>query len=395
MIKIFSLLVNENQPGYHKVRHYSFKNFDGTGNDLGIEPIRIGVSTQADFISRSLVEYCYFTQCNGYGELISSKATQNVYRYNTFDDNPLAELVLRHGDENVVYGNFFLNGKGGVRIREGQGHYIYNNYFYNIFDRTIYIQNQDDDPLDNINIAYNLLVECDEVRLGGTGDDEPTNVTFANNIFTDPNDESFDDPTGNETWIGNLAFGDLGMDVPPSGMTVANPFLILNSDGYYGLFAGSPAVDAAQPGYLPLPQFPGMDPIDTDISFDIMQQARPSANSQKDLGPNEYPHNAGVKPLATAFNTGPWYLTGYSPYVTHVVTDAGLEFDPEILTISVGEQVDFQLSGTHNVVEMSASDYDNLNAVPLAGGYLLPQVEVLSLQVNCLLACIIITAMRT
>ena len=121
---ILSSLVDDTNPGYHKIQHCSFKNFDGTGNDLGIEPIRIGVSSQADYIGRCLVEYCYFTQCNGDGEIISSKARQNVYRFNTFENNPLAELVLRHGSENVIYGNFFLNGKGGIRLREGQDHYI-------------------------------------------------------------------------------------------------------------------------------------------------------------------------------------------------------------------------------------------------------------------------------
>ena len=76
---ILSILVDDNNPGFHKIQFCSFKNFAGSGNDLGIEPIRIGVSSQADYISRSLVEYCYFTNCNGDGELISSKARQNVY----------------------------------------------------------------------------------------------------------------------------------------------------------------------------------------------------------------------------------------------------------------------------------------------------------------------------
>ena len=53
---------------------------------------------------------------------------------NTFENNTKAELVLRHGSEAVVYGNFFLNGKGGVRVREGQDHYIFNNYFYELKD---------------------------------------------------------------------------------------------------------------------------------------------------------------------------------------------------------------------------------------------------------------------
>ena len=35
---ILSILVDETNPGYHKIQYCSFKNFDGTGNDLGIEP---------------------------------------------------------------------------------------------------------------------------------------------------------------------------------------------------------------------------------------------------------------------------------------------------------------------------------------------------------------------
>ena len=38
---ILSILVDDTNPGYHKIQYCSFKNFDGTGNDLGIEPIRI------------------------------------------------------------------------------------------------------------------------------------------------------------------------------------------------------------------------------------------------------------------------------------------------------------------------------------------------------------------
>jgi hypothetical protein len=217
--------VDANNPGYHKIQYCSFKNFDGTGNDLGIEPIRIGLSTQADRNSRSLVEFCYFTQCNGDGEIISSKASQNVYRFNTFENNPLAELVLRHGSENIVYANFFLNGKGGVRIREGQDQYIYNNYFYDIDDRPLYIQNEASDPLANINIAFNTIVDCKEVDLGGSGSNPPTNVVFANNIFADPKNRLFEDATNTETWIGNLSDGILGISNPSSGLNSGNPGL--------------------------------------------------------------------------------------------------------------------------------------------------------------------------
>ena len=96
---ILSILVDENVPGFHKIQYCSFKNFEGTGNDLGIEPIRIGVSTQAEFDSRTIVEYCYFTNCDGDGELISNKASQNVIRYNTFENNynALSGILIDEG----------------------------------------------------------------------------------------------------------------------------------------------------------------------------------------------------------------------------------------------------------------------------------------------------------
>lgn len=306
---ILSILVDENQPGYHKIQHCSFKNFDGGGNDDGIEPIRIGLSTQADHISRSLVEYCYFTQCNGDGELISSKATQNVYRFNTFEDNPKAELVLRHGSEAIVYGNFFLNGKGGVRVREGQNHYIYNNYFYELDDRAIYLQNASSDPLDNINIAFNTIVDCSEIILGGDGSYKPTRVTFTNNIFADPDDNLFEEPTGTETWIANISFGNLGMSLPANGMTAIDPELAENSVSFFGLGENSPAINAAETGFASLPQFSGMITIDTDLAFDLMGQERPENTEEKDLGCNEYPHNVLIQPIATEENTGPSYNT--------------------------------------------------------------------------------------
>ncbi len=306
---ILSILVDDTNPGYHKIRYCSFKNFEGIGNDQGIEPIRIGLSTQADHISRSIVEYCYFTKCDGDGEIISSKATQNVYRYNTFENNPKAELVLRHGSQTIVYGNFFLNGKGGVRVREGQNHFIYNNYFYELDDRAIYLQNNDSDPLDNINIAFNTIVDCAEVILGGDGNDKPTNVTISNNIFTNPDDDLFEEPTGTENWMGNISFGSLGISLPTNGVTMINPQLEENSEGFFGLSSNSPAINAAQPGYKLLPEFVGINDIDTEILFDLMGQDRPSIIAEKDLGCHEHPHNVLIQPIVTEENTGPSYNT--------------------------------------------------------------------------------------
>lgn len=344
---ILSILVNRNQPGFHKIRYCSFKNFPGGGNDEGVEPIRIGVSTQADFNSRSVVEYCYFTQCDGDGEIISSKASQNVYRFNTFEDNTKAELVLRHGSENIVYGNFFLGGKGGVRVREGQDHYIYNNYFFELNDRPIYLQNEASDPLDNINVAFNLIVNCDRVRLGGeAGNFKPTDVTFANNIFANPTGNTiFREATGEETWIGNIAFGDLGFTRPATGLLDIDPLLVENEEGFFGLGASSPAINAAQPGFAPLPQYEGIDSIDTDILFDMMGQARPAEIGEKDLGPNEFPHNLLIQPIATEENTGPDYNTSDPNSIRNgftVITDA-ISISPnpatEQITMTIAQHV--------------------------------------------------------
>lgn len=304
---ILSILVHETNPGYHKIQYCSFKNFDGTGNDLGIEPIRIGLSTQANRISRTLVEYCYFTKCDGDGEIISSKASENVYRFNTFEDNPKAELVLRHGSKAIVYGNFFLHGKGGIRVREGQNHYIYNNYFFDLEDRPIYLQNESSDPLANINIAFNTIINSAEVRLGGSGSNPPTNVVFANNIIENPKDNAFREATGTETWIRNMISDGLGITMPTSGIELIDPQLTENSQGFWGLSENSTGINAAQPGYKLLPEFEGIAAIDAEISFDLMGQNRPSEIAEKDLGCNEFPHTILIQPFATEDNTGPIY----------------------------------------------------------------------------------------
>ena len=340
---ILSILVDDTEPGYHVVRYCSFKNFDGGGNDDGIEPIRIGVSTQAEFMSRSTVEYCYFTQCNGDGELISSKATQNVYRYNTFEDNPLAELVLRHGDQAVVYGNFFINGMGGVRVREGQEHVIFNNYFTGLTRRSLYLQNDADFPVRDITVAFNTFIDSEQIRLSQhpDRDDKPTGITFANNIFAKPSEDLFRDDTGEETWIGNISSGSLRIDRPGEGLVNNDPLLELNSEGYYGLSATSPAIDAAVPGFPALPEYDGLE-TDNTIALDLMQQQRPAEINAKDLGCSEFPHNVTIRPMATEENTGPTYLQNSENkviVVTNQVGEGSVTFDPPSVLYTEGSTI--------------------------------------------------------
>ncbi|MEM7656059.1 MAG: chondroitinase-B domain-containing protein [Bacteroidota bacterium] len=303
---ILSILVDD-EPGYHKIQHCSFKNFEGIGLDEGIEPIRIGVSSQGDLDSRTLVEYCYFTRCNGDGEIISHKSRQNVYRYNTFENNPVAELVLRHGDEGIVYGNFFLNGMGGVRIREGSQHFIFNNYFEDLDKRVIYLMNDAADPLSDIHIYHNTVLHSEEVRLGGPGSNPPTHVTIANNVFTSPVDKLFQDDTGTETWLNNYAFGTLGIGQPPTGLSATDPQLNLNAEGFYQPDSNSAVLASASAGYPAIPLYPGMD-YDQDILLDLMQASRPASIPNRAIGASEFSSTVPVQPHATELNTGPSYL---------------------------------------------------------------------------------------
>jgi hypothetical protein len=305
---ILSILVGST-PGYHLVRYCSFKNFVGSNTlgDAGVEPIRIGVSTTASNQSRSIVEYCYFTGCDGDGEIISHKATQCVYRYNTLENNQYGELVLRHGDQGIVYGNFFINNKGGVRVREGSGHVIYNNYFSDLKDRSIYFVGNGTNTVSDVLVAYNTIVKSANVILSDNNSTPPTNITFANNIFSESTDSSlFLNPTGTETWIGNIANGSLGFTTP-AGITQANPSLSLNSEGYYSLAASSIAINAATSGYATLPIITNLT-YDNDILLDVASSSRPSSIALKDVGCQEYSTSATIKPYVDENNTGPRYL---------------------------------------------------------------------------------------
>lgn len=336
---ILSILV-DNEPGFHKIQYCSFRNFHGGGNDEGVEPIRIGVSSQGHLDSRTIVEYCYFENCDGDGEIISNKATQNVIRYNTFINNTKAELVLRHGDEAIVYGNFFLNNMGGVRVREGQSHFIYNNYFSGITRRPIFLQNEASDPLDSIHIYFNTIIDSEEVRLNDSGSNPPENIVFANNIFVNPKNALFSsNPTGNEQWLGNIAFGNLGLEAT-SGIDILDPQLIVNDSGFFQISSESIAIDAAVSGFPPIPSYEGLE-FD-DLKLDLMKQFRPDDIAQKDVGASEFPNTTDVQPHATQFNTGPSYTNDLEEVIsisTSVVGEGSVEISPEKDMYTFGEIV--------------------------------------------------------
>ncbi len=72
------------------------------------------------------VEYNLFERVNGDPEAISVKSSGNTIRYNTIRSS-LGGIVLRHGNNNRVEGNYLLAGSNGIRIY-GNDHLIVNNY---------------------------------------------------------------------------------------------------------------------------------------------------------------------------------------------------------------------------------------------------------------------------
>lgn len=304
-------------PGYHKIKYCSFQDYFGVGGDNGNEPVRIGLGAEYLNNSRTVVEHCYFKNTGlGDSESISVKCQENVIRFCTFTNQQNAMLCFRNGDNNVAYGNFFINA-GGIRVKEANNIFCYNNYFENsgvgsTADAVTYVYVAPLNPpttasprtmnLNNINFIHNTFYNCGNIDLGGVG---ATSNTWANNIFQKNSGTIYSNPNNGSTWAGNIYQGTIGITIP-SGMTSTNPFLALNSDGYRGLSASSP-VNNANASYPAILDISVLDD-DPNLLFDISGQARPSTVTLKDVGCDEYTTGTTTNhPLALA-EVGPSYL---------------------------------------------------------------------------------------
>ena len=324
------IIPNATNPGYNVIRYCSFQHLPGMGGDYGNECIRIGNSTLSTFISRTIVEYCYFEDTGlGDSETLSVKSRENILRYNTMYNNPDAMFVFRRGDNNVAYGNFFIN-SGGIRVKEANNIFCYNNYFEKsgvggTMNAVSYIYDTSNSTyvLDKINFIHNTFVDCGIIDFGGTG---ATNGTWANNILKKTG-TIFQNANAGTTFKGNIYSGTLGITIP-AGMTNADPKLTLNTDGYYGLSATSPAIDAANATYPAILDIANTDD-DPTLMFDIKGLPRPASALLKDVGCEEYNASGTIlnRPLKLA-DVGPTYLKP----LTTLINPTNNEFDFTILT---------------------------------------------------------------
>jgi len=301
--------------GYHKIRYCSFQNMPGAGGDNGNECIRISNGATSNYISRTIVEYNYFTNTGaGDAEVISVKCRENVLRYNTMIDNQQANFCFRNGDNNIAYGNFFKN-SGGIRVKEANNIYCYNNYFENCGDGSItapvkYVYVSPN--LNNINFIHNTFIDGTPIEL-----DTATNNTWANNIFKKTSGNIFSGSTAGKTFVGNIYSGTLGVTIL-SGMTNTNPQLIINSEGYYGLSATSP-VNNASASYPAILDIAGVDD-DPTLLLDISGQARPATVNLKDVGCDEYTTGTTTNHPLALNEVGPSFLGGPGSKLNQTIT---------------------------------------------------------------------------
>src|SRR5688572_25936566 len=241
------------------IHHNYFHDFTSPGGN-GAETIRFGLSGLSLSDGYGLIEHNLFVRCTGENEMISNKSSANTYRYNTIVDSPGGELTLRHGNECVVYGNYFRN-TAGMRIF-GDRHQIFSNYLetstgINIGNGAGEVADgaaltTHDRPDDNV-ISFNTLVDnarnyFQTSRTNGLG---ATNTVFANNILQGGGAAAgLSGPYTGGVWAGNIIWSTAGPGAMPDGTyDVVDPLLVAKAKGVFRPQAGSPAIDTAVGSY--------------------------------------------------------------------------------------------------------------------------------------------------
>jgi chondroitinase B-like protein len=247
----------------NRVDHNHFKDVVRAVNN-GMETIRIGTSSVAQFDARALVEHNLFQNASGDAEIISSKSCSNIYRYNTFVDCD-GGVVMRHGHRSTVEGNFFF-GSGrprtaGIRVH-GSDHRVVNNYLSGLGQFSISLPAGQSkfvptghEPTLRCVVAHNTVVDPVGPAIllgsdrGNVRDTAPAGTTLVNNLVTGSRAalvrELFPGPA---EWRGNLLFASgeaqAGVAAGAQGVLLADPKLEKAADGLWRPAADSPAIGA-------------------------------------------------------------------------------------------------------------------------------------------------------
>lgn len=238
---------------HHRIDHNYFGPRPVLGSNGG-ETIRIGTSAYSMHDSQTVVEDNVFDRCDGEVEIVSIKSGANVVRRNLFLESR-GSVVLRHGNGNLVERNIFLgNGKdhsGGVRVIN-RDQIVRDNYMEGLrgtgFASALTVMNGvPNSPInryvqvDNAVISHNSIVDSDRITLAAGADKErtapPVNSQFVDNLLQLANGAKsllmLDDVSGIK-FSGNVMVGEsasqTGIAVKPLTLTRADNGLLYPAD---------------------------------------------------------------------------------------------------------------------------------------------------------------------
>jgi hypothetical protein len=279
-----------------RIHHNYFHDFSSPGPGTnGAETIRFGLSGLSMSKGLGIIEHNLFVRCIGENELISIKSGSNTIRYNTLVDSPGAQLTLRHGNENLVYGNC-LRGTDGIRIF-GDRHRVFSNYLEGnsgaiqignggaeVADGAALVSH--DRPDDNV-ITFNTLVDNKRnyfmtARANGLG---ALRTVFANNIVQGGGPAaSLDGPYSGGVWQGNVLWETDGAGAMPAGAyDVVNPLL---------------EAHAANRVFRPQPRSPVIDSAQDDYGVEVDMDGQPRTG-RRDKGADEVSRAPAAAALLT------------------------------------------------------------------------------------------------
>jgi poly(beta-D-mannuronate) lyase len=239
------------------VHHNYFHDFTSPGEN-GAETIRFGLSGLSLSDGFGVIEYNLFVRATGENEMLSIKASANVIRYNILLDSPGAQITLRHGNENQVYGNV-LKGTDGIRIF-GDRHQVFSNYLegntggINIGNGAGEVADgaalTTHDRPDDCVITFNTLVNNTRnyYMTGRTNGLGAINTTFANNVIVGGGvAASLNGIYTGGVWSGNIIWQTAGGAgaMPEGTFDEIDPLLAQDLLGIYRPQPGSPAIDSA------------------------------------------------------------------------------------------------------------------------------------------------------
>lgn len=182
---------------------YHYEKIDNSLSNSGdSETIRIGSSGDQNVNSSVIVSNNYFVESDGENEIITNKSKNNIFINNTFR-RCRGSLVLRHGSEATVDGNYFLgedvDGTGGIRITDSD-HVITNNYIQDCI--TVNSQAKWNNGITFLGGGDNNAVVCTSTNTSN-GYQKSENINLSNNTIINTNaplfyniDKGSTDPTG-------------------------------------------------------------------------------------------------------------------------------------------------------------------------------------------------------